>query len=249
MNVGMRSFYPISVFRGVRPLPWMPMRRLAAALPLALLLTPAAARGAEVQTDRACYLETDRTTVTISGSGYTPGQPYSVSLDDQPLSGGSGALDEAGTMRGAFTPPLLGTGVMEKMFTVGVQSDALVATTTFTVTKFRASFTPSKGDPAKLKVRFSVNGFGLGAPNPDVYLHYIAPGGKVKQTVRLGKAQGQCGSIARTAQRRLFPFADPKHGKWKLQFDTSNSYKRGVNGSPFLFYTVGVSVHSAPKKK
>lgn len=224
------------------------MRRLALALPLALLLAPAAARGAAVQADRACYLETDKTTVTITGNGFTPGQPYTVSLDGQPLTGGAGALDDGGAMRGAFTPPLLGDDVQEKMFTVGVQSDALLATTTFTVTKFRASFSPAKGDPAKLKVRFSVNGFGLGAPNPDVYLHYVAPGGKVKDTVRLGRAQGQCGSIARTAQRRLFPFKNPKHGKWQLQFDTSKSYQRGVSGSPFLFYTVGVNVHMAKKR-
>jgi hypothetical protein len=248
MNVGMGSFYPIGVFRGVRPLPWMPMRRLAAVVPLALLLAPAAARAADVHADRACYLETDRTTVTISGNGYTPGQPYTVSLDGTALSGGEGAMDTGGAMTGVFTPPLLGKDEQEKLFTVGVQSDALVASTTFTVTKFRASFSPSKGDPAKLKVRFSVNGFGLGTPDPDVYLHYVAPGGKVKQTVRLGRAQGQCGSIARTAKRRLFPFAAPKHGKWQLQFDTSKTYKRGVTGSPFLFYTVGVSVHSAAKK-
>jgi hypothetical protein len=126
-----------------------------------------------------------------------------------------------------------------------VQSDALAASTTFTVTRFKASFSPSKGDPAKLQVRFAVSGFGLGSPDPDVYVHYVAPGGKLKQTVRLGRAQGQCGSIVRTAKRRLFPFANPKHGKWALQFDTSKAYKRGVKGSPFLFYTVGVNVHSA----
>jgi hypothetical protein len=224
------------------------MRRLAAALPLALLLVPAAARGAAVQTDRDCYLETDKTTVTISGNGYTPARDYTVTLDGTPLTGGAGTMDATGTMRGAFTPPTLAPDAREKIYTVGVASDALVATTTFTVTRFMASFSPSKGDPAKLKVRFSVNGFGLGGPNPDVYLHYVAPGGKLKQTVRLGKAQGQCGSIARTAQRRLFPFANPKHGKWQLQFDTSKRYQRGVTGSPFLFYTVGVSVHSAAKK-
>ncbi|HMJ35749.1 MAG TPA: hypothetical protein VK501_17730 [Baekduia sp.] len=221
------------------------MRRPVAALPLALLLLPAAAHGAEVQTDRACYLETDKTTVTISGNGYTPARPYTVSLDNTPLSGGAGTMDAAGVMRGAFTPPALTKDQNERMFTVGVQSDALVAQTTFTVTRFKASFSPSKGDPAKLKVRFRVNGFGLGGPDPDVYVHYVAPGGKLRQTVRLGRAQGQCGSIARTAQRRLFPFPSPKHGKWALQFDTSKTYKRGVRGSPFLFYTVGVNVHRA----
>jgi hypothetical protein len=221
------------------------MRHRVAALPLALLLLPAAARGAEVQTDRSCYLETDRTTVTITGNGYTPARPYTVSLDDQALDGGAGMMDAGGAMQGAFTPPALAKDESERTFTVGVQSDALAAATTFTVTRFKAGFSPSKGDPAKLRVRFAVSGFGLGVPNSDVYVHYVAPGGKLRETVRLGRAHGQCGSIARTAKRRLFPFANPKHGKWALQFDTSKTYQRGVKGSPFLFYTVGVNVHSA----
>jgi hypothetical protein len=222
------------------------MRRLVAALPFAMLLLPAAAHGAEVQTDRACYLDTPQTTTTITGMGFTPARPYAVSLDGAPLGGGAGTIDAAGAMRGAFTPPALSKDENEHVFTVGVQSDALAAETTFTVTRFKASFSPSKGDPAKLKVRFRVSGFGLGGPDPDVYLHYVAPGGKVRQTVRLGRAQGQCGSIARTAQRRLFPFSKPSHGKWALQFDTSKTYRRGVRGSDFLFYTVGVNVHRAP---
>ena len=82
MYVGMRSFYPICVFRGARPLPCcLPMRRLAAVLPLSLLLVPAAAHGAVVQTDRTCYLQTDKTNVTVSGNGFAPDRPYSVSLE------------------------------------------------------------------------------------------------------------------------------------------------------------------------
>ena len=80
-------------------------------------------------------------------------------------------------------------------------------------------------------------------------MHYIAPGGKLKQTVRLGKATGQCGRIAQTAKRRLFPFAAPKLGKWQLQFDTAKSFTKGVTGSKFLFYSVGVCLQppGAPK--
>src|SRR4051794_17425834 len=116
------------------------MRRLAAALPLALLLlVPAAARSAEVRTDRSCYLETDQTTVTITGNGYTPGRPYTVSLDDRALAGGAGTMDAGGAMQGAFTPPALAKDESERIFTVGVQSDALAASTTFTVTRFKAS--------------------------------------------------------------------------------------------------------------
>jgi hypothetical protein len=225
------------------------MRRLAAALPLSFLLVPAAAHGASVQTDRTCYLQTDKTNVTVSGNGFTPGRPYNVSLDGTALTGGTGTMDAGGAMQGAFSPPILDDAELERRFTVAVASDALSASSTFTVTQLKANFSPSEGDPTKLKVRFSVAGFGLATHNPDVYVHYITPKGKLKETIRLGRATGQCGRIERTAKRRLFPFTAPALGKWQLQFDTTKSFTKGVNGSNFLFYSVGVCLQppGAPK--
>lgn len=216
------------------------MYRLLAVLPVSLLLVPAAAQGAALQTDRTCYLQTDKTTVTVSGSGFTPSRPYSVSLNGTALTGGPVAIDANGAMQGAFEPPSLGNDELQRTFTVAVTSDALSASSVFTVTRLKANFTPSTGDPKKLKVRFSVAGFGLAMEHPDVYVHYITPAGKLKETIRLGKATGQCGRIVRTAKRRLFPFTVPKLGKWQLQFDTSKRFTKGVTGSSFLFYSVGV---------
>jgi hypothetical protein len=225
------------------------MRRLAASAPLLMLLVPAAAHGAIVQTDRTCYLQTDKTNVTVSGQGFTPGSAYSVALDGTALTSGTNVIGAAGEMQGAFAPPALGNDELERTFTVQVASDALTASSMFTVTRLKANFTPSSGDPKKLRVRFSVAGFGLAMHDPDVYVHYIAPGGRLKQTVRLGRATGQCGRIARTAKRRLFPFASPKLGKWQLQFDTTKAFTKGVTGSKFLFYSVGVCLQppGAPK--
>jgi hypothetical protein len=173
-----------------------------------------------------------------------------VSLDGTALAGGVGAIDAGGAMRGAFAPPMLGDDELERTFSVGVADTAAVAaSSTFTVTRLKANFTPSSGDPKKLKVRFSVAGFALATADPDVYVHYIDPRGKLKQTVRLGKATGQCGRIVKTAKRRLFPFASPRLGKWQLQFDTNRSFAKGVTGSTFLFYSVGVCLQppGAPK--
>jgi hypothetical protein len=227
------------------------MRRLLAVLPLAVLLAPAVASGATVQTDRTCYLQTAKTNVTVSGSGYTPGRPYDVSLNGTALSGGAGTMDTNGAMQGAFAPPMLGDEELERQFTVAVSSDALAASSVFTVTRLKANFSPSTGDPKKLRVRFSVAGFGLAVQNPNVYLHYVTPAGKLQQTIRLGQASGQCGRIVRTAQRRLFPFTVSKLGKWQLQFDTSKRFTKGVTGSSFLFYTVGVCLQppGAPKPR
>jgi hypothetical protein len=226
------------------------MRRLAAVLPLSLLaVVPATAHAAAVQTDRACYLQTDRTNVTVSGNGFAAGKPYTVLLDGTALQGATNTIDANGTMQGAFAPPTLARDELQRTFKVAVNSDTLSAQAQFTVTRLKANFTPSEGDPTKLKVRFSVAGFGLAAPNPDVFVHYVTPGGRLKKTIRLGKATGQCGRIERTAKRRLFPFTHPRLGKWQLQFDTSKSFTKGATGAKFLFYSVGVCLQppGAPK--
>ncbi len=232
------------------------MRRAVAGLSLSLtvLLVPAAAHGAMVQTDRSCYLQTAKTNVTVSGEGFAPNTPYDVLLDDTTLlpTGSQASIDAAGAFQGAFAPPTLREDELERTFTVKAVNQGTEASTQFTVTQLKADFSPSSGDPKKLKVRFSVAGFALATPNPDVYVHYVDPRGKLKQTVRLGKATGQCGRIERTAKRRLFPFSSPRLGKWQLQFDTSRSFTKGVggaNGSAFLFYAVGVCLQppGAPK--
>jgi hypothetical protein len=226
------------------------MRRLAAGLPLSLaLLVPAAAHGAAVQTDRTCYLQTAKTNVTVSGNGFAPGAPYDVMLDGTALTGGTNTIDAGGAFRGAFEPPTLAEDELERQFAVTATSGGLSVTSKFTVTVLKADFSPATGDPQKLRVRFSVAGFALNTPNPDVYVHYVDPKGKLKKTVRLGRATGQCGRIARTAKRRLFPFASPRLGKWQLQFDTTKAFHKGVRGSQFLFYSVGVCLQppGAPK--
>jgi len=225
------------------------MRCLAALLPLSLLVVPAVAHGAAVRTDRTCYLQTDKTNVTVSGNGFAPAQPYTVSLNGTALNGGTEAMDAGGAMQGTFAPPMLGNDELERKFDVAVASSGVTAASKFTVTRLKANFTPSEGDPTKLKVRFSVAGFGLVDHNPDVYVHYITPGGRLKETIRLGKATGQCGRIEKTAKRKLFPFTRPALGKWQLQFDTTKSFTEGDKQSKFLFYAVGVCLQppGAPK--
>ena len=230
------------------------MRRLTTVLPasVALLVTLPAAAHASVpalQTDRTCYLQTDKTNVTVTGNGFNAKTPYVVSLDGTALNDGSQLMDNLGAMQGTFPPPPLANDELQRTFAVGVASGGLNATAQFTVTKLLANFTPSQGDPTKLRVRFSVAGFGLVDHNPDVYVHYITPKGKLKETVRLGQATGQCGRIQRTAKRRLFPFDKPALGKWQLQFDTTKTYAKGSRTSKFLFYSVGVCLQppGAPK--
>jgi hypothetical protein len=211
---------------------------IAAALAIAAA-APAAASAAQIQTDRSCYQD-DTGTVAVSGNGFEPNQAYQVTLDGQPLPNGTGTTDAAGGIAGSFpTPELAGNSV--HAYTLGIVQGANVPTTSFSVSPFLADFTPGSGNPKTLRVRFKIFGFGLVKANPSVYLHYVRPNGKLKRTIRIGKAQGVCGQIKRTARKKLFPFS-AERGKWKLQFDTSRKYRRGHSGVNFLYYTIGVTI-------
>jgi hypothetical protein len=211
---------------------------LATALAIAAA-APAAASAAQIQTDRGCYQ--DHTgTVAVSGNGFDANQPYSVSLDGKQLGTGASTTDAAGGIAGSFEAPQL-SGDAVHTYTLTVTQGANTATTTFAVTPFLADFTPGSGNPKTLRVRFKIFGFGLVTPHPTAYLHYVRPNGKVKRTIRLGKAQGTCGQISRTARKKLFPFR-AERGTWRLQFDTHKRYRKGKTGVDFLYYSISVTI-------
>ena len=185
------------------------------------LTVPTGAAAATVQTNLACYLE-DRQ-VQLAGTGYTPGAAYTVLRDGQAI--GSGMVAADGSVTGSFTSGELEAGVAERSFDLAVTDGTNQAATRFRVSRFRAECEPSRGDPATLRVRFSV--FGFGRPGHPIYVHYLRPGGALTQTVRLGMTRGVCGSITRTRMRRLFPFR-PTAGRWRLQFDTRRTYRRSA---------------------
>ncbi|MCW3039671.1 MAG: hypothetical protein JWM31_1576 [Solirubrobacterales bacterium] len=221
--------------------------RLIVFLPVLVLLgtVPSAASAASIAVDRACYADPGqrKDTVRLTGAGFTPSAQYQVTLDGQPLTGGTGTTDAAGNLSGSFTAPQLAAGVHEHAYTLGVQEGPNAPSARFTVSTLLADFTPPSGDPKTLRVRFSVFGFGLsGIAAPAVYVHYVRPDtGRVQQTIRLGTGTGACGSVRQTKKRRLFPFAARK-GTWRLQFDSSRTYRKGTSKSPFLFFAVAVKV-------
>lgn len=214
-----------------------------------LLALPGSAQAAEIQVDRPCYADPSQRqdTVTLTGSGFRPDATYQVTLDGEPLPNGTGQTDAQGNVRGTFTAPALTGSSKRRRFVLGVQEGDNQPTAAFKVAKLFADFAPSGGDPRSLKVRFSLYGFSLGGgeASPAVYVHYLTPGGRRKKTVALGRATGPCGSLSRTARKRLFPFEHPVAGLWKLQFDTNKTYVKGAKDSPFLFYTVGVKVRAS----
>ena len=206
---------------------------------LGALLAAGPAQGAQITLDRACYPGTGLIPVKVTGSGYTPNADYLVRVDGGVI--GSGTADAAGNVKYELTapaPPDAGTAANDKGFHVDVYQGAVTAGADFRTARVFGDFNPGNGNPATLKVRFSAFGFGIdrapGAAAPQIYVHYVNPKGKSVRTVSLGKGQGTCGSIRKTAKRKLFPFA-PKSGKWALQFDTRKKYVKGTALSRFLW--------------
>ena len=207
------------------------------------LCGPAAA--AQITTDRACYETPTRGTVpvTITATGLDPAQFYTVTLDGRKVA--DGTTPGTGTATAQVDVARLAATQNTVNHTVVLTEGANTATTTFAVARLRASFTPTIGDPTTMRVRFSITGFALRMPRPDVFVHEVSPTGHAVRTLFIGQATGPCGTIATTPKRRLFP-VNPRHGIWRLQFDTNRVYHRARRS--MLFYILPVTVSGPPVK-
>lgn len=214
------------------------MRKVAVLIGVSGLLLPAtAARAASLSTDTRCYQETQE--VVVDGAGYRANSLITVSRDGTAI--GSTRTDAAGAFRAKFPTKELPSAQREALFDLAATDGSTTAITRYRVTKVFADFSPDTGNPASLRVRFSVNGFGLLKRSSTVYVHYVRPNGKVRSTISLGKARGTCGLIRQTARKRLFPFS-AERGRWVLQFDTNKSYKRATSKSKFVWVRKPVKI-------
>lgn len=210
------------------------------------LLAPASAGAATAAVDRSCYPGDGSAVVTITGSGFTTDGEVQLQVAGGIV--GVTAADAAGNVSTTFpvpAPPETGPSRDEASYELTLVQGAVRATTTIRSVRVVADFAPTRGRPATLKVRFSAYGFGVatpsGQPMPTVYAHYVDPRGKLRRTVALGAGTTPCGTIRRTALRRLFPF-NPRRGTWTLQFDTNRVYRRGTGVSRFVFDRVTLTV-------
>ena len=212
----------------------------------ALLVVPAAASAATASVDRTCYPGDGSSEIIVTGTGYTANEAVNLMVGGGIV--GVATADAAGNVRTTFpvpAPPLTGKSKNDQGYEMSLVQGGLTATTAFRTARVVGDFSPSNGRPTTLRVRFSAFGFGVataaGQPMPTVYVHYVDPRRKVRKTISLGAGTAPCGTIAKTALRRLFPF-NPRSGKWTLQFDTNPVYHRGTGVSRFLFSTIGLTV-------
>jgi hypothetical protein len=183
-----------------------------------------AAAAATLQTDTRCYQETQE--VIVNGAGFAPLSAVTISRDGTVL--GTAQADVNGAFRNKFDTPELPDDVRERLYQLSATDTINSALTSYRSTRIFANFKPGSGNPATLKVRFTVYGFGLVQRRAPIFLHYVSPKGTVRRTIRLGTATGVCGRIAATRLRHLFPF-EAERGTWILQFDTRSTYERATS--------------------
>jgi hypothetical protein len=198
------------------------MRLRAGLLAAAFLAAPASAQdaGPVITTSRACYLAKQQ--VALAGTGFRPGDTYSVTLDHTLL--GTGTVSPDMTISGTLSSGTLGSGVGEVLHRIIVNDGGLEARVGFHVSAFDAYFTPGVGDPRTLRVRYTVNAIGFSAADGSiVWVHYLTPAGRLRRSVAIGRTKGVCGSLHRSILHRLFPFRTTP-GRWRLQFDLKQAY-------------------------
>jgi hypothetical protein len=186
---------------------------VACALALAL---SAPANAARVRLAPGCYQSGERG--ALSGAGFSPNAAWTAKLGrTQRL--GSGRTDARGAIHARFTAPAYHGTAGTRQLTLTIGDGTHRARTILRMTPLAASFSPQTGDPATMRVRWRVLGL---APRHGVYVHYVAPDGKVRRTLRIGTAEGECG-ILKTGPIALFPFRYT-YGRWTLQVDASPAY-------------------------
>jgi hypothetical protein len=199
----------------------LPLPLLAGGAALAAALGTGAAVGAEpsakIVLDPACYLSNGSGLLT--GSGFRANGRWTAKLSGTKQIG-TGRIDARGGIRARFTAPRYHGTRGTREITLSVTDGPHVASTTFLMTPLDASFSPRTGDPARLRVRWRVLGLG---PRHGVYVHYVAPNGRLKRTLRIGTTRGPCGSL-KTGPIALFPFRF-SFGTWTFQIDSSVRYR------------------------
>ncbi|HKG39605.1 MAG TPA: hypothetical protein VKB25_11495 [Conexibacter sp.] len=199
---------------------------------LALASASSASAKATLTTDAHCYLQ--GAPLRMTANGLTPRAPLTVSLDGQSLSYGDGSkpvADDAGSFVSSFSTPVLAAGVVQQRHVLAVGDGIHNPRARFTVTRpTGADFQPSSGNPRTLRARFRVWGFSLvgGAGRVPVWLHWVSPAGRVRQSAALGTTGGDCGTLT-TGPRRVFPF-DAEAGRWVLVLDTHRRHRVQTNG-------------------
>jgi hypothetical protein len=180
------------------------------------LAAAAPAGAASIAVNAACFLDSD--TITVSGSGFTPGAAVNYAFNG--VTQTSGTADNAGNVAQQVPAPVLPIDSVVSTYNLTATDQSNlgnVGSAQVTITKLTASLSPQKARPRR-KIKFNVRGM---PPAVTVFLHYVFHG-RSRATITLGRPNAPCGTM--TKRRRFFPFDHPSIGIWTFQFDNNRRY-------------------------
>jgi hypothetical protein len=162
---------------------------------------------------KACYRAGD--SLILSGTGYTPGGPVSVTLEGREL--GTLTADAAGNIS---SPLQIGNlrGVSRRTLVASdATNPAITATTQFLGSSLLVKVRPQSGAAGR-KLRISASGFTTGRK---LYAHVLRKG--YRRNVLIGKLKGPCRTLK--LRKRVLSAATP-NGVYTVQFDTKKRYSK-----------------------
>jgi hypothetical protein len=177
-----------------------------------------------IHADHGCYVVGQA--VHLSGKGFAASRPFDLAVDGVDF----GQTRTTGFGTFAVKVGLGGlNGVAQHVELLSATDGSSEADTRVTLmAKAGARILASRGNVTTLRAPVEVWGFSPDGPPRSVYLHYVAPTGRLVRTDGLGRTGGQCGYL-RTTSRRVFPFS-PATGAWTLQIDTQRRYAPRPSG-------------------
>ncbi len=151
--------------------------------------------------------------MSISGSGFAPGERLTLTIDAMPALTGATAADDGTLGAQALDAPVQPAGEREFAVTAVREADGAVrASATARVTALAVRVKPKRAR-WRDRVRFRGRGF---TDSGAIYAHYVRKG-TLRSTVRLADAPtGPCGTFI--TRRSQFPFR-PTEGVWRIQID------------------------------
>ena len=205
------------------------LRRALAVLPVGALATAAAAApagAAAIQTDACVRYVAGQPTMTVVGTGFTPGG--SVTLASNTIArptpapfASSAVLPNGGLLKTTMPPAFSSPNRNLESFTlVGVDAanPALIATAPFQLVRFGLTTNPTPRRPTT-RVTYTARGFVTGKP---VYVHFRFAGA-TRRVVSLGTAKGPCGIASK--RMRALPTA-ARYGTWTSYTNQSRTSAR-----------------------
>jgi hypothetical protein len=211
---------------------------------MAALAAPAAAQAAPtIMPLKPCYVtaKTDegrqQEPMQITGAGFTANASVDLTIDGQPVEGGSGLqTDQNGNLPLPPVPaPFVRRGSREFTVTLTeVNNTVNTVSATASSTALGVSVKPEEARPSD-RIRFKGRGFTEDRP---IYAHYRYKG-KVRKTVRMARKPDSCGSFE--VRRRQIPVKRPGLGLWKIQFDQSKEFV-DPDANPIVFVTLAIRI-------